>query len=272
MASRYRRYITETAVAWTEIYQKLTTGLERVFRSFLINLNIDVSAGRVFVPPLPEDRLYSLLWDGMSRAIANGAYLGTVYKFADIQDVKNELLKFVTEENAGYIPEIVIEYLKMYIPTIWKKLEDEIVTQIEDILRNSMLEGLTVIQREQEIAKINLQALTKQRIATIVRTEVTRADSLGKMIMAVNNPDITGFRFSAVLDSRTTDMCISRNGLVMAIDDPLLPENTPPLHPNCRSILTPVTEQFTKIDLSALPSTISRESFHEIITAILELR
>ena len=36
-------------------------------------------------------------------------------------------------------------------------------------------------------------------------------------------------------------MCIERNGLIMRIDDPRIPENTPPLHPCCRSLLLSLT-------------------------------
>jgi len=57
-------------------------------------------------------------------------------------------------------------------------------------------------------------------------------------------PELKGFikavEFSAILDSRTTDICEARDGLILAIDDPRLSANTPPLHYQCRSILVPV--------------------------------
>jgi len=38
-----------------------------------------------------------------------------------------------------------------------------------------------------------------------------------------------------------TDICEHRNGLLFALDDPRLRQNTPPLHYQCRSILSPVS-------------------------------
>ena len=55
------------------------------------------------------------------------------------------------------------------------------------------------------------------------------------------NDDVIGVEFSAIMDDRTTEMCAERHGLVMRLDDPRLPENTPPLHFRCRSLLLSLT-------------------------------
>ena len=47
--------------------------------------------------------------------------------------------------------------------------------------------------------------------------------------------------FMAITDARTTPICMERDGLVLALDDPRLPANTPPLHYMCRSVLSPVS-------------------------------
>jgi hypothetical protein len=48
-------------------------------------------------------------------------------------------------------------------------------------------------------------------------------------------------QFLAILDSRTTAICESRHGRMMRLDSPELAANTPPLHYQCRSLLSPVT-------------------------------
>ncbi len=40
---------------------------------------------------------------------------------------------------------------------------------------------------------------------------------------------------------READICQHRNGLLFALDDPRLRQNTPPLHYQCRSVLTPIS-------------------------------
>ena len=83
--------------------------------------------------------------------------------------------------------------------------------------------------------------MSDRRIESIARTEITRADTLGRLTSMKANDDVIGVEFSAIMDDRTTEICSSRHGLVMRLDDPRLPENTPPLHVNCRSLLISLT-------------------------------
>ena len=64
---------------------------------------------------------------------------------------------------------------------------------------------------------------------------------MGRLISMKSNDDVIGVEFSAIMDDRTTEICSSRHGLFMRLDDPRLPENTPPLHVRCRSLLLPCT-------------------------------
>ena len=57
----------------------------------------------------------------------------------------------------------------------------------------------------------------------------------------VKNDDVIGVEFSAVMDDRTTQICASKHGLVMRLNDPRLPEFIPPQHVHCRSMILPVT-------------------------------
>ncbi len=81
------------------------------------------------------------------------------------------------------------------------------------------------------------------RLQNIARTEISKAMNQGRL-ESFESPALKGFitavEFSAILDSRTSDICEDRDGLILAIDDPRLKMNTPPLHYQCRSILVPV--------------------------------
>lgn len=55
---------------------------------------------------------------------------------------------------------------------------------------------------------------------------------------------ITGLRFVAVLDNRTTVICRKYNGVMLPLGDPWFNTRTPPLHYNCRSLLLPITTEF----------------------------
>lgn len=67
-----------------------------------------------------------------------------------------------------------------------------------------------------------------------------------------------GYRFVAVDDDRTSDICLWYNGKTFSVDSTELTEATPPLHPNCRSYLEPIykSEEEPKIDDTIPPPTI----------------
>lgn len=49
-----------------------------------------------------------------------------------------------------------------------------------------------------------------------------------------------GYRFVAIDDDRTSDICTFYNGKTFSVDSMEMSEATPPLHPNCRSYLEPI--------------------------------
>lgn len=83
------------------------------------------------------------------------------------------------------------------------------------------------------------------RLETIFRTNVQNAYSVGRYIQN-NKPEVKAThpysRFSAVLDDRTTDICEDCDGTVLPTDDPWWADHQPPLHFNCRSDVSAITE------------------------------
>lgn len=75
-------------------------------------------------------------------------------------------------------------------------------------------------------------------INTIIRTSGTDFFSQAR-IKAGQESDIVAFyRFSAITDDRTTDVCETLDGIEIAPHDPKLHVITPPCHYNCRSMWT----------------------------------
>lgn len=72
----------------------------------------------------------------------------------------------------------------------------------------------------------------------IVRTAVTHVSNVGMMeTFKANAEVVTGLRFVATLDSRTSVQCMSYDQVVWPLDSPDI--QMPPLHVNCRSIIVP---------------------------------
>lgn len=84
------------------------------------------------------------------------------------------------------------------------------------------------------------------RLETVFRTNVMGAYNGGRTEV-FDDPEIRKarpyLRFEAVGDSRTTEICEALDGTVLPADDPFWNTHTPPLHYNCRSIVTPLSPE-----------------------------
>jgi len=83
------------------------------------------------------------------------------------------------------------------------------------------------------------------RVATIFRTNVQTAYAAGRYAVATTRDTMAlrpFWRFEAILDGRVTPICEPRDGLVKRGDDPWWRSNYPPLHYQCRSGVTTLTD------------------------------
>jgi len=99
------------------------------------------------------------------------------------------------------------------------------------------------------------------RLATVIRTNTTDAYNQGRKIALqspVVKPLVPAYQFSAILDDRTTDICLQNDGMIRLADDPIWGARTPPLHYNCRSMLIPILshEKYTvsKVKVAGTPA------------------
>lgn len=127
---------------------------------------------------------------------------------------------------------------------------DEIIRKVYDSLTkagfitlNTNIEATGRTARELEEA-IETALGGAHRVRTAVRTNAFEAINEARY-SAFTDPQLDGFvvamEYSAILDSRTTDICRHLDDRVYAVDDPIWNGIRPPNHFNCRSILVPVT-------------------------------
>lgn len=80
----------------------------------------------------------------------------------------------------------------------------------------------------------------RRDVRTLVRTATTavHAEAAHQTYAAAGADVVDRWRYSAVLDARTSEICRGLSGTVWRMDDPKAPR--PPSHPNCRSALVPL--------------------------------
>ena len=266
-----RNLIARTARMWTRLYRELTGSLKETGQTWqneiLKQARQDISAGYMNTSPELPDKFTNTLLRKLREAMAQGYWLNHVYvqevraayegrKYrgrVTLSDIPEEarlmelLRKFIELDavNEWYeiIPMEAVNWLNEYVPNLAGVYSASVLERVREVIQGSMLEGATLQERMKALreSSAELSRMSNARIETIARTEITRADSMGRLISMKANDEVIGVEFSAIMDDRTTEICTERNGLVMRLDDPRLPENTPPMHPRCRSLLLSLT-------------------------------
>ena len=139
---------------------------------------------------------------------------------AEGDNVKDDIEAFVYNgEWNSVIPQDSVEWINNYVPKLAGVFEQNVLEATQKVIQNSLVEGLTLQERMKALreAAPELSAMSKHRIEAIARTEITRADTLGRLTSMKANDDVIGVEFSAIMDDRTTDICASRHGLVMRL-------------------------------------------------------
>jgi len=144
--------------------------------------------------------------------------------------------------------------------TITGITEDRILASAKAIVTNAMMRGTSQRIVEGELLELfepyvglgtaDKALAYRDRLATIIRTNVIEAFSTGRMnffrdetVWAV----LEAFQYSSILDDRTTDICRTLHGVIFRKGDPRVALYTAPNHYNCRGNMVPITfrELFT---------------------------
>lgn len=106
----------------------------------------------------------------------------------------------------------------------------------EQIVRRGIADGRS--QKELVAELLRNAEITERQATTLVQTTFTQSEStILQKVVEENSELIDRFMFSAILDSRTSSVCSTLHGTIMASDKVI---HKPPIHWNCRSTLTPL--------------------------------
>jgi len=151
---------------------------------------------------------------------------------------------------------------------LWDRQERDITDKFIDKVRLGMLTGETNEKIIKSIRgtransyKDGIFETTRSKASTLVRTEVAAVANNARLETYRENSDIIDKLVVFVtFDKRTSDICIARSGLEYTLDGEPIGHDIafdggPPYHPNCRTVLVPVTKEFKDmgIDKEEIP-------------------
>jgi len=125
--------------------------------------------------------------------------------------------------------------------------ELDLVNEVWEALDKAVASGTTFDEFKRDVGAQLEQHWGRKnpaRLETIFRTNVQHAYGAGTVEM-LQNPVVLKrrpfWKYSAVLDGRTTLVCEHWNGTILPADDPAWKSHQPPLHFGCRSHLLALT-------------------------------
>lgn len=144
-------------------------------------------------------------------------------------------------------PSQAIEAINSRATTFTTRLNEK----AQSIIRTTIAAGLDNGDDIEELAEAVRERLEDYLVGVsgspagleaVVRTNVTDAFNKGRIVAArVAGAYLIAWMYSAILDVRTTETCRTLDGTFIKDDDPRLDALTPPMHPNCRSVLVPIS-------------------------------
>ena len=75
----------------------------------------------------------------------------------------------------------------------------------------------------------------------IVRTELTRIQNQAKLD-TYREAGVQKYQYITTIDDRTSPECEALDGKIFRLDEAVVGENFPPIHPNCRCTIIPIVE------------------------------
>jgi len=123
----------------------------------------------------------------------------------------------------------------------FRGVHGETMKRVQELLTRGIMNGDPIRDVTQELSQA--MDLTVDAAERIARTSVNAAyNDAHRMVMQANSDIFAGYRWDAVMDDRTSPLCISLHGSIWPLD--ATPPG-PPAHWNCRSILTPIFQDPT---------------------------
>lgn len=127
--------------------------------------------------------------------------------------------------------------------------QGRIVQEVFEAIDRAVRDGTTLDDFKKQAAPALLEAWGGEdapRVETVFRTNVMGAYNGGRNEV-LRDPVVVEarpyWRFDAVGDSRMSEICEALDGTVRPADDPWWKTHTPPLHHQCRSVITPLTAE-----------------------------
>jgi len=184
--------------------------------------------------------IFSSIETGILRAHDEIADLMVRYKFNEGDFTRSRY------GHSVIFPKEARDFLEKYALELSVVTDETLRARITETLKAGLEEGISNKELFERIQYQSLGTVSEWHSRTIARTENSKMYNAGR-ITRYTDPDLAGFvqalQYTAILDTRTTEVCIHLDSRIISIDNQEeIAKFTPPNHFQCRSTWLPVTQ------------------------------
>lgn len=255
LANVYARYAKENGMTLDEAYKKLPKAMEKEYKN---DLNDYISKAESGDPKWKKYLLNQSLMH--SHSVLNQLqteYRKVIYDI-DMEETGGKFLeKIFTDSNykAQYdmgdeafakvdknkIQNLLAENWSgdgNFSQLIWKD-KQKLINALDDIVVKGLATGQNFDKMSEQLAK--RMDTSKSNAKRLIMTESARMENEG-LLAYYQRTGVEKLIFVATLDNRTSEICRAMDGSIIPIEEAKLGLNVPPLHPYCRSVISPYYE------------------------------
>lgn len=137
--------------------------------------------------------------------------------------------------------EDAFEWYQKYMKELARSGQEAAFIYMQPLILEKLESGTVRMELAQSLEE-DFRRFGQVRTQIIARTESNKAFNWGRRYRFDKSPAIAGYRYSSILDERTTEICNYLHGHSWAIGDPGLDENTPPNHYQCRGLIVAINK------------------------------
>ncbi len=186
----------------------------------------------------------STLWDDLVSKLQK--YWQKLIDWSLSKKDEDEMVDIVTaisKEAFEYWKKTASSEIWEKTPQTAKEIYDEMKKQSKKIIKKIVRDAKKKLKEEKKKAEFSEWWIVNQILNGLKTFFVIAAINTGrKSILEWYSDGIYAYQYSAILDSRTTDICKGLDWMVVKAWSSLFDEYSPPNHRNCRSIRVAIME------------------------------
>lgn len=239
--------------------ERIQPAIENMRNTFFRRVSKDFNNELSFVESLKGFRGITSVGNQIGRFLEDAFRGGRASVRKELPD--KATLKRELADDPNLIPKEAIKSLRTKKFWVTGLISDQLLGQARGVLMRSISTGATQRETQDELRRIfepyvgdpnvirDGVVVSPARLETIVRTNTTDVYNQGRLVEARRIGEfLTGFEYSAVIDSRTTEVCTHLDGKIFRPGAGDVDALKPPRHFNCRSLLVPITVAGPDVD------------------------